>query len=194
MSLPIITLTCTGCGLRQTTGMGGNREYILDDGRRLQIHERSGWCHGCGGVRSIEVLDAQTWIGEIAEIRDELASVRTTTRWLRSRLEYDGLFFGHGERARVVALTAHEWSRRLNDALVGLELLARRQSAPRCLACGSPHVEPPSESEGRPMHPGCGGTFDAEITGDIMIRGRRNVHRYTSEGELLGTIRADFET
>lgn len=193
MTIPIITLTCTSCGLQQSSGIGSH-EYVLDDGRTLGVLKQSGWCHACGGIRSIEVLDARRWIAVIAEVRDELASVKTTGRgWWRG-LQYEGSLFGYRQCVPINPSTAHAWSRRLDEALFGLDLLAGRRSGPRCLTCGSTQVEPPREMGSLLTHPGCNGSFEAELTGDIMIRAPSQSLRYTSEGELLDACHGDVET
>jgi len=188
MSFPIVTMTCDRCGLQQPGVGGSGHEYVLPGGQKLPVWLQEGWCHDCSCIQPVESLDEKHWMDLIMQVRDELASVRSASRLLPRRLEYEQCFLGYRQYAGLMTDTAYGWSERLTEALLGLAHLAQRVSAPRCLRCGGTNVDASTaDDEGvRLLHPGCGGTFQAEITGDILIRGPRSVRRYTAEGQFIG--------
>jgi hypothetical protein len=172
MSWPATIFTCNRCGFKQgTVHTWGKREYLLPDGARVDVPRCISWCHGCGGIASVENLSADDKKRELTEAREELAnlgfwSVRKR-KWLRNKIAD------------------------LEDVLA---LLGNRVSLARCLYCGSTSIETPrvpgASGNSEFIHPGCGGVLEAKMS-DIRIAIRQTVTRYTPEGTQVERVYVD---
>jgi len=197
MSLPFAMIYCDRCeSLWASLVTWGFFRYRLPDGVEVPIERRIGWCHACNGVAAIEDLRTDA---EIAADRDETEQVATEQRLaaakplgFRERLLRRLLGGGradHNVRAYAVP-EPREHPRRA-------EILARRTSPPRCLACGSTHnlvlswpaddLLPSHGALGVDLgteHPGCGGALRVKNSG-FRVSPAFRPRLYDPEGQSL---------
>lgn len=170
MSWPVTRFSCTRCDYVQgNTHTWGRREYLLDDGVRVNVPRLLGWCNDCQGVALIEDLSGDE---QRAALRDGKAELSVLRFWkIRQR-----------QMLQVV----------MADLCDVLELLQVRHSSARCLCCGSTsvtlfskHKETGGEMNDNQkmefVHPGCDGTIESSF-GDMRIALRPSVVFYTPKG------------
>lgn len=171
MSLSVETISCNKCDYErwdlQTWGL---RQYELDNGLRLQLDWRLGWCNACHNIAAVEYIDLN-----VAKLNVDSA-----------KSELDELSFQPNKLWAVLAkIFANKWWKRQHDiwlmykdeydsALDKVVLLQQRSSKARCLKCGSDNVQVPLRK--RPMNrelkkfPQPTGTMHQDCGGELQIR------------------------
>ena len=203
MSLPFAMIYCDRCeSVWASLVTWGSFRYRLPDGVEVPVKREIGWCHGCNCVAAIEDLRTDA---EIASDRNETERMATQQRLaaakprgFRERLLRRLLGGGRADRnVRAYAVPEpREHPRRA-------EILARRMSPPRCLACGSTDnfvlswlpddVVPPHGALGVDLgteHPRCGGALRAKNSG-FRVSPVFRPRLYDPEGRILGVSPTD---
>lgn len=140
MSWPVTIYYCTACDFEQgDVGTWGTREYVLGSGVRIPVRWHLGWCESCNGIAAIEDLSHESRIQEYREAQRELHSL--VRRSWRQRL------FGLSKCEKSLRLRYEE---NMEDAIDALEMLAARESPPRCLQCLSTRVHMPRRRASSP--------------------------------------------
>ncbi len=131
-------------------------------------------------MRQIETLNRDYWTETICQVGRQLASIHIRHRLLRPSIVDFEEEFGDDHFRMSVENFAHKlWETELEEALTGFNFLALRQTGPHCQQCGGSDFV-----RSGMKHPGCGGTFIAEISGHISFTGGvRTRTRYSVEGE-----------
>src|ERR1043166_7100045 len=148
--------------------------YVLPGGVTIRAFEQPPWCRDCSKfvraehLSDVEDIDAQVakYSGKAADVRMQLAA------WL--------FRLGLGLRSRQHLL--HElsvWEEAVAEELVRREWRLTRQSAPRCLSCGSTALDLPSDGDF--PHPSGNGRVRVEITSHLSLATDENKY-YTSDG------------
>ena len=194
MSWPTTTFFCTQCDFKQGDARTwGTKEYVLDNGVRVPLDWRLGWCHDCKGLAAVEALSAEECRKALSEAQKTLSDMGPppVRRWWQlHRFVFRGLW-----RKRV-----NDWmysACQVEDARDALRLTEKRKNPPRCLACGGSRVIAPLVTDrsewadsSKPkrtgfVHPGCGGEILMVMDG-FRIGLRPSVRRYTPEGNFIG--------
>ncbi len=203
VTIPIISIKCNRCGYSQSSGFSGRREYALPDGQKVRVLTTPAWCHDCGGIESVENLDPTGWIDEVQFVKQRLASIQIDKRLFSKRWTYDGHYWSDETadyRAEVTLETFADWTKRLDEAVAGIQFLISRQSPARCLSCSGTNFDrlerranPSDPAHELMVHPGCGGLLDHIVEGDIFIKGGypKSARRYSPDGEYLGLFDGD---
>jgi hypothetical protein len=159
-------------------------EYVLPEGCATDAPMAVGWCHDCRGLRPIETLERNYWIGQIRLIGQRLTSISIKHRPLRKSLVTYLEDWGD-EKPYAMSLEPEVlagWEDKLERALVGFDFLALRRSPPHCIECGGTNFERSGF-----MHPGCSGKFEPQELAHVFLGagGHPRPHQLNVEGELL---------
>lgn len=163
MALYISEIKCNKCGFISSGGLFLKDIFpglSLPSGRSSRsIPTVDKWCFECGGIRPVEILDAQVWFERLQDVSSQIASYQFETDMLTFELDQvDGIpNFGGLERIPVRSEVFIGWKNDISDAVAALNYLAGRNSPANCLTCGGTQID---DVEMR--HPDCGGLFTSE--------------------------------
>jgi hypothetical protein len=188
MSLSYFEFTCSRCVFHDVnTVLWGRMNYQTRSGL-IPVQRSLGWCVACGGLAPIEVLPSRErllWI-ETKEYHSPWSMLAAGEPPTSEQMN------DHAEYARL----AREDD--LRDERTRMEALGGRESAPRCLSCGSVEVvalpegiDPPGtwDKPEAPVpvgmaHPGCDGELLVKHS-DMRVRMSIPERVYTVEGALV---------
>jgi hypothetical protein len=175
--MPVILFSCTHCDFEQSdVKTWGCREYVLEDGVRIVMPSRLGWCHACNGLVAVEDISVKARQEELEKAQKEFANLSMWAFRMRRILQ-----------------------REIVDLQDILLLQQQREESARCLDCGStdidfPSKQPVSEENGSGalfklnfLHPSCGGTLVAKMS-DMRLVLQQTVKRYTPNGEQIECV------
>ncbi len=202
MSWPVTSFYCTKCDFCSGDVLAwGPKEYVLDNGLRLPVQSTLGICLDCNGVRAIESLSEDQFKANLATAikeRREHSAQLVRPWWQLHRFMF---YRGWQKDVRNWKDEYRRLTMAIEDSRDLLKLLAARQSPPRCLGCGSHHVQAPlyrfkGDQGERPkytgtIHSDCGGEICVKDASGLRISLVHMVSRFTPEGILIEKIRAD---
>jgi hypothetical protein len=146
--------------------------YVLPSGATIRLYEQPAWCRDCGKFVRAEHLSALEDIdAQLAKYRKKAAEVR---------VQLAGWLYRLGLKSRRQLL--HElsaWEEAVEEEKTRREWRVRRQSAPRCLACGSTALDVPGDGEY--PHPSGRGRVKVSITSHYSLAVDEDEY-YTAEG------------
>ena len=198
MSMPVATYKCTACALSHwDSGTWGYRYYLYGE-RKVQMRVKTGWCHACNDLATVEVLpdaegeqERQQKLATLqAELGEVLAANPPPKRWwpFRARKSTKQANLEHDVESATKALTEYRLARKA---------LSSRVSRARCLRCGSEDCQrlPPHQVDyfgTEPLligfeHPGCGGQLtisDDDIRLNVLLKDKA----YDLEGLLVPDV------
>ncbi len=191
MSMPVSHFHCTQCDFKESAlVLWGDLRYILPDSTEFRLDRTGGWCHSCGSVRPIEDFSRKEDVGEkIGALLAELATL--------DEFGFYGLVsVVTGERRR----TRRRLQRDLEKAWAKSRFLETAKRSPRCLECGSQHVEsiviPEIPLDGTKScdafaHPQCGGyIFRRQDESGLRLQMSFTPIYYNLEGYSLSKSKA----
>jgi hypothetical protein len=146
------------------------REYVLDQGCRLDVQQRHVWCCVCGEVTPAEIVTRapggmSLYQQEIDECRRELDDVGDD--WFYRKVVQD--------RLQAAVQRAHGFA----------TWVAMRKAPTRCLKCGNTDIAVPDSDWSDLPHPPCGGQLRCTATLVCGMFPDVSPHGYTPEGELI---------
>lgn len=162
MSMPSIDLDCNKCEHSGSSMALWGRYSYTDGEHEINIHRDLGWCFGCERLTAVESLSITDYCKDMHGYISELS--RLTKHSLL-------LLFSKYSRARIKLLQGK--IKVTNDLIAQI---AGGKREPRCLSCGSTHVDPfdgdysleyeglnyDGEKKTGYIHKGCGGEFIAK--------------------------------
>jgi hypothetical protein len=135
---------CDRCSELVKLRVGIHGYYCTPDAIPPMLHCQKAWCFGCSSLTQAEKLLSP----------DQLIEYHRSISKINQDMSYR-----YGRSKKTIEILQQRYDGQLES---GLRLHKFRRSPPRCLSCGSTHIQYYSIEEsrtGKYMHPNCGGYF-----------------------------------
>lgn len=179
MSMPRLYLKCGACSKEWALGsLVGRSSYQLPNKHLVQLNKTMAWCYSCGHYSPVEKMESKEGLNE--KLDSLLNNVAEERKSINPFVLFIFRLLGKQPSERL-----HDIQHEIHAIRSTLRFLDHRLSSPKCLTCGSMHVNQKSAFEEPEYHPNCGGKVKSHEDSDLRIIFRPQHRIYDVEGRFL---------